>query len=586
MEKFFIGLLNMSINAGWLILAVLVLRLLLRKAPRRILCFAWAMVGFRLICPLRIESIFSLIPSAEPIPKGILLSQSPAIDSGVPALNSAVNPVLTDTFAPRIGDSVNPLQIVSLIAAVVWAIGVCVMIAYAGVGYFRIRRKIAKRTEAEHGVYLCKNADTPFIFGTICPKIILPSGISDADRVYVLAHERAHLKRGDHFWKILGYALLSVYWFHPLIWVAYILFCRDIEAACDERVIAEMGEFCKKPYSEALVNCSVSGKLVTACPTAFGETGVKQRIRAVLGYKKPALWFSIAAAAVCVIVGICFITDPIGSVNDIPGLLIGGSKWVCTSENADFRAEFVVLNNGPLEGMLIQNGEERRFCIAYREGYAEFYDGSAEDIQGPDSDTRLLMTSGIRALNGKLVFKIKEDRGNIGVGKLVFERVEDYSILRTQCTMEEAAEKGWLVLDGLTPYAGTEKWEQFVKDTHWGHGRTIYIYQTFTDPLAEPSEADSYYIKELVFDGSEYRLTLYDRDGDTGEEFLSQKEYKYLIHSIGPVLDRGESDCYLLSDDPNMTEEKYFKAMASSQIGVADDAIRHTAVISATRQAS
>ena len=469
MEKIFIGLLNMSINAGWLILAVLVLRLILKKAAHRILCALWIPVGLRLVCPARIKSIFSLIPSAEPIPPEILHAPTPAINSGIPALNRTVNPMLTGSFAPSVGDSVNPLQIVTFIAAIVWIVGVCVMLLYAGIGYFRIRRKISEKTEVERDIYVCARADTPFIFGTMFPKIILPSDVSDTDRVYVLAHERAHLKRGDHIWKLLGYALLTVYWFHPLIWLAYTLFCRDIEAACDERVIATLGDSCKKPYSEALVNCSASGKLIPACPPAFGEISVKHRIRTVLGYRKPALWLSITAAAVCIIVGICFMTDPVGSVSDIPGLITDDSKW--------------------------------------------------------------------------------------------------------SYTMEEATEMGWLVLDGLSPVAGTKEWNQFVEDTRQGHDRTIYIYQAYSEP------DNSTYIKELVFDGTKYRLTFHDRYGDTGEEFLSQKEYKYLIHSTGPVFDRGESDCYMLSDDPDMTEEKFLKAVASSQIDVGTEAMSHNTII-------
>lgn len=157
---------------------------------------------------------------------------------------------------------------------------------------------------------MCDRIDTPFILGVFRPRIYLPSNMSEQDVTYVLAHEQAHIKRHDHWWKPLGFALLTIYWFHPILWIAYVLLCRDIELACDEKVIKEMGIDIKKPYSDALINCSIPRRAITACPLAFGEVGVKERVKTVLNYKKPAFWIVLIAVIACVIVAVCFLTNP------------------------------------------------------------------------------------------------------------------------------------------------------------------------------------------------------------------------------------------------------------------------------------
>ncbi len=310
MTDLFINLLNMSITASWLVLAVFFLRLSWRKAPKALSVLMWGLVGIRLICPFSFESVLSLIPSAETVPDNIVYSQSPSIESGFPAVNSAVNPIISDTFAPTVGDSVNPLQVVTFIASVVWIIGMVAMLLYTAVSYLRIHRRVREAVPLKDNIMLCDRIDTPFILGIIRPRIFLPSSMNSEDTEYVIAHEKAHLKRRDHLWKPLGFALLTVYWFNPVLWLAYILLCRDIELACDEKVIKEMGAQIKKPYSNALINCSVRRRNVAACPLAFGETGVKSRIKSVLNYKKPALWIILGAVAASVTVAVCFMTNP------------------------------------------------------------------------------------------------------------------------------------------------------------------------------------------------------------------------------------------------------------------------------------
>ena len=310
MDAVFLKLLNLSLTASWLCLAVLLVRLLLKKAPKAISCALWALVGLRLLFPFSIESVLSLVPSAEPLPEDILLSPTPTINSGIPIVNEVVNPVISGSLAPNPGDSVNPLQVITTVAGYVWLVGMAAMLVYMLVTYLRVRGKVTEAVKIEGNVYECDHVDTPFILGVIRPRIYLPSSMNEADRAFVIAHEKAHLRRLDHVWKPLGFVLLTVYWFNPLLWLGYILLCRDIELACDEKVIKELGTDIKKQYSEALINCSVPRRAISACPLAFGEVGVKDRIKSVLNYKKPAFWIILVAVVALVVTGVCFLTDP------------------------------------------------------------------------------------------------------------------------------------------------------------------------------------------------------------------------------------------------------------------------------------
>jgi len=326
MEAVFLKLLNMSITAGWLVLALLILRPFLKKAPKWITCAMWALVGLRLILPFSIKSVTSLIPSNETIPQDIVYQAEPEIESGVGFINSYINPVISESMAPNPGDSANPLQVVSFIATWLWVTGMVVMVLYTIISYIRLRYKVRENIHLQGNIHICDHVSTPFILGIIKPDNCLPSDMSSQDMEYVIAHEQAHLKRRDHWWKPLGFMLLAVYWFNPLMWVAYILLCRDIEMACDEKVIGKMSPEYKVSYSEALLNCSISRKSIAACPLAFGEVGVKTRVKSVLNYKKPAFWIMIAALIVCIAVAVCFLTDPMGrkleSGSDYEGISI------------------------------------------------------------------------------------------------------------------------------------------------------------------------------------------------------------------------------------------------------------------------
>ncbi len=307
----FVRILNMSIAASWLILAVVFLRLLLKKAPKWVAVLLWGIVALRLAVPVSLESVLSLIPSAETFNAHNIQYETPAVSSGIPAVNNVVNPVLGEAFAPNPTGSANPLYVWTSVLSAIWLVGIAVMLLYAVMSYIRVRRSVAERVPYEENIFLCDHVKSPFILGLVRPKIYLPSDMDDASMEPVLAHEKAHLARRDHWWKPLGFLILAVHWFNPLCWAAYVLLCRDIELACDEKVIRRMDVDGKKQYSSALLACSSGRRLVTVCPLAFGEVGVRERVKKVLHYKKPAVWIVAAAVAACALAAVCFATDPV-----------------------------------------------------------------------------------------------------------------------------------------------------------------------------------------------------------------------------------------------------------------------------------
>ena len=311
MAAVFLKLLNLSISASWLVLAVLVLRLISKRSPKWVNVLLWGIVALRLVLPFSIESALSLIPSAETVsPAAVQFDPAPTITSGVSVIDNAVNPSLSEHFSAVPTASVNPLYVWTEIAGWVWLIGLGAMLLYALVSYLRLRRRVSVSLPIQDHIYLCDAISSPFILGVVKPHIYLPSGLDEVQRQNVLSHERAHLARRDHWWKPLGFALLAVYWFNPVLWLAYALLCRDIELACDERVIRTMDESAVKTYSTVLLACSMLRKAAITCPLAFGEVGVKERVKNALHYKKPAFWVVAASVAVCVVVAVCFLTNP------------------------------------------------------------------------------------------------------------------------------------------------------------------------------------------------------------------------------------------------------------------------------------
>ena len=312
MNQVFLSILNNTLTASWLIAAILILRIFLKKAPKWITCSLWGLAAIRLVLPFQLESIFSLIPSAEVVPADIEYSVTPQIDTGVRIVDHIVNPVIETYFTPDPAASVNPLQIWISVLSILWIVGIVALLCYAFVSYLMLKRKVSAsiQIQKKEKIYECDDIKSPFILGVFRPGIYLPSGLDEVTKECVLAHERTHIKRGDHFWKPLGFLILSVYWFHPLCWVAFILLCRDIEYACDERATKHMEKERRADYCQALLDCSVHRKMIAACPVAFGEAGVKERIKSVLNYKKPAFWMIVIAIMACVVVSVCFMTNP------------------------------------------------------------------------------------------------------------------------------------------------------------------------------------------------------------------------------------------------------------------------------------
>ena len=310
MSEIFLKIINMSISASYIVLAVLLLRLLLKKAPKWITVVLWGIVAVRLVCPFSIESVLSLIPSSEVVSPNIMTDKTPTINTGIPIINSTLNPVISDSFTPNPGDSANPLQVLIPILTAIWIVGMVALLIYTVISYARVRRKIGTAVLYKDNIYQSENVVSPFVLGIIKPKIYLPFGMNEKDMEHVVAHEMAHIRRKDHLWKPLGFLLLTLHWFNPLMWLGYVLLCRDIELACDEKVIKELDHDARADYSQALLTCSVNRRMIAACPLAFGEVGVKDRVKSVLNYKKPAFWIIIAAIVACVAVAVCFLTNP------------------------------------------------------------------------------------------------------------------------------------------------------------------------------------------------------------------------------------------------------------------------------------
>ena len=310
MSEIFLKIINMSISASYIVLAVLLLRLLLKKAPKWITVVLWGIVAVRLVCPFSIESVLSLIPSSEVVSPTIMTDKTPTINTGIPIINSTLNPVISESFTPNPGDSANPLQIWIPVLTTIWIVGMVALLIYTVISYAKVKRKIGTAVLLRDNIYQSENVVSPFVLGLIKPKIYLPFNMNEKDMEHVVAHEMAHIRRKDHLWKPLGFLLLTLHWFNPLMWLGYILLCRDIELACDEKVIKELDHDARADYSEALLTCSVNRRMIAACPLAFGEVGVKDRVKSVLNYKKPAFWIIIAAVVACVAVAVCFLTNP------------------------------------------------------------------------------------------------------------------------------------------------------------------------------------------------------------------------------------------------------------------------------------
>ena len=310
MDDIFLKLVNLSISASWLILAVLVLRGVLKKAPKWVMPLLWGVVALRLVCLFSIESALSLIPSAETIPSEIVTETREPVLYEQATLDIVTNPTLPSAAEVPVGVSRQQAQVDFNIYSVLWLAGMAALLVHALVSAGKLKRKLATAILLRDNIYESEFVDSPFVFGVVKPNIYLPMHMDEETAAYVIAHERAHLARRDHWWKVLGYLVLALHWFNPLVWLAYILFCRDIELACDEKVVKGLDGAARADYSQALLSCAAPGRAVAACPLAFGEGNIKTRVKSALHYKKPAFWVAAAAVLAVVIMAVCFLTNP------------------------------------------------------------------------------------------------------------------------------------------------------------------------------------------------------------------------------------------------------------------------------------
>lgn len=310
MDDVFLKLVNLSISASWLILAVLVLRVVLKKAPKWVMPLLWGVVALRLVCLFSIESALSLIPSAETIPSEIVTETREPVLYEQATLDIVTNPTLPSAAEVPVGVSRQQAQVDFNIYSVLWLAGMAALLVHALVSAGKLKRKLATAILLRDNIYESEFVDSPFVFGVVKPNIYLPMHMDEGTAAYVIAHERAHLARRDHWWKVLGYLVLALHWFNPLVWVAYILFCRDIELACDEKVVKGLDGAARADYSQALLSCAAPKRAVAACPLAFGEGNIKMRVKSALHYRKPAFWVAAAAVLAVVIVAVCFLTNP------------------------------------------------------------------------------------------------------------------------------------------------------------------------------------------------------------------------------------------------------------------------------------
>jgi len=394
MAELFLKIVNMSISASWLVLVVLVLRLVLNKAPKWVNVLLWGIVAVRLICPFSIESAFSLIPSRETISPNIMMAPVPTIHSGIPALNRVVNPIIGDSFAPAPGDSANPLQIWIPIFAALWLFGMTGFLLYTAFSCWRLRRRIGEAVVLFENVYQSENVESPFVFGIIKPKIYLPYRINAQDLEYVIAHERAHIRRRDHWWKPLGFSLLALHWFNPLMWVAYILLCRDIELACDEKVIREMGNEQRADYTQALVTCSVSRSARSACPLAFGEVGVKERVKSVMNYRRPAFWVIVVSVISCAVVAVCFLTDPIHAIEgeyriEGYGIYNGSEYYIVVNDGVELKCTKEQYEQVAALAERFRTGEmeDTPIHVTYRQFLISYKRGTVMELEIPEHES-------------------------------------------------------------------------------------------------------------------------------------------------------------------------------------------------------
>jgi len=579
MAELFLKVFNMSVSAGWLVLAVLAARLFLKKAPRWIHVLLWGIVAVRLICPISIESAMSLMPSAEVVSPDIGIQAVPQIQTGIPAVNEAINPIISQTLAPKPERFEISHEIWVQAFGILWMAGVAVMALYGVFSGLRLRGKLREAVVLEDRIYLSEKTASPFILGIFRPNVYLPYGMDSTTQSHVIAHELAHIRRKDHWWKPLGFFLLCLHWFNPLVWLAYILLCRDIEMACDEKVIREMGNQERADYSQALLRCSIRRSNISACPLAFGEVGVKQRIRSVLRYKKPGFWIILTALILCAVVAVCFLTDPRRETDAYDGYMLS------------VRIQ---------DGSSVKEGEPRW-------NYFVISPFSKVTLPGANSvglSLKKIRDDGVHLVFDKPLLLEGESKSDLWLKR--GEQIElvtptpggstwysfsivdksflfsDYTPLESlpeDYSLDQAKSDGCVVMEDGDVSSGKEVWWNFYQRVQSGipAGVRYATYFTLKDPSRYSSEyyetyKNTYprlYVHDLSYDGEVFHVRWYE-DGE-----LIQRTYQYLLRFQGEAeTEWAQYESYVRYVLTNKVVSDWWEIMMStysSQMGVAID---------------
>lgn len=579
MTALFLKIVNTGISAGWVVLAVLAVRLVLRKAPKWTHVLLWGIVALRLIFPFSLESALSLIPSAQTLPDQLLAGPSFQIHTGVPPVDQRVNEYLGDRYFEGVSVPTGSGRDTMTLFAVLWIVGTLLLLAYMAVSYLRLWLRLSEAVPVEENVFRSRKIEVPFVFGFLKPEIYLPWGMDSETSAYVVRHERAHIRRGDHWWKMIGFLILAVYWFHPLLWVSYLLFCRDIELACDEKVIRELPEEQRAEYSQALLDCSIGRDKGTASgiifPPSFGEQDVKKRIRHILHYRKPVFWATAGAVAGCAVLAVCFLTDPpseesgmVPTTADLHGIWNG--YLFLTINGETYRYEQTDADSGmAAQGELLDSFTEQ---TGTKTVSWEIYSVQ----ESPDHSVVLAKAEADReVLSGNSVVTATEELQNRYLYRYSPAKRSEPDAL------QKAKDDGCAVMEDGYASFGQEIWKTFVETAEKGQKASVQVAHYYT--LDEEGSSREYYesVKEdypilyrfhLEFDGETYTLRWIE------EETEYVRTYRYLMHYRGDGSDAEEREFeerYVLTNDNTVTWEDIVNGMLSSQSG---DAIDHYSV--------
>ena len=563
MNELFLKILNMSISASWLILAVLLCRFILKKAPKYFRILLWGIVGIRLLCPYSMESVLSIIPSRQTIPDSILYESGYEIQTGISPVDEQVNKYLDEHYSESSFVTTDYGKHVINILASIWMIGAALICLHTAVSYWKLHKKVSMSVKFRENIFQNETVDFPFILGIFKPKIIIPFKIDAQNLEYVIAHEQAHIQRKDNWWKPIGFLILTVYWFHPLIWLSYLLFCRDIELACDERVIRKLKNGQKADYADALLECSIGQqKIAAVCPFAFGKNSVKERIKNILCYKKPAYGILMMSAATCMTMAVCFLTDP------------------AAAEQMDVMKPAEINRTGVFDSYL--------YITVHGKHYR--YEQIDMDTERVTKD-QLLETFTEHAdplhIDWK-VYSVKEYPDHSVVLALAgtdYKNLYQYSPSKRSDpnALQKAKDHGNVVIEDGNVTCGQQIWKDFVQDAQEGKKVSVMVSHYYT--LDPDSCSEQYYEvyqedypviyhQKLTYDGNRYTLSW--KEGS--EDYV--KNFQYLMHYTVDAPEKKDSynsfSRYVLTNDDTVTWEDLWKGMISSQIS---DYVEHTVIL-------